>query len=211
MTSIWGPLGWMTIHSTACAYSETPTTSEKELMSSWLDLFRDSITCPSCKQHFTTLLNNYRIHFPGMLNSRQDFVIFTFRAHNAVNRRIHKPIYSSVEECIATLCNIVKTRPAREYRNNYLAHIARHWKVMQDVSGIVTLKKIQEMKRIEAEYVSQRDTNFEVQIRPDVVVLPQDTLERTNEVQVQRPIFLGNTANASAGFRLTANGFRLRR
>jgi hypothetical protein len=209
MTSIWGPLGWMTLHSTACAYSENPTTAEKELMTTWIDLFRDSITCPSCKQHFATLLNNYRIHFPGMLNSRQDFVIFTFRAHNAVNRRIHKPIYSSVEECLATLHNIVKTRPAREYRTTYLAHITRHWKVMQDVNGIVTLKKIQEMKRIENEYVSLRDTNFEVQLRPDVVVLPQDALERTNEVQVQRPIFLGNV-KASAGFRLTPNGFRLR-
>jgi len=209
MTSIWGPLGWMTLHSTACAYPELPTPSEKELMSSWLELFRASITCPSCRDHFTSLLNNYRIHFPGMLNSRQDFVIFTFRAHNAVNRRIHKPLYSSVEECLATLRTIVKIRHAREYRNTYLAHITRHWKVMQDVNGIVVLKKIQEMKRIEAEYVSQRDTNFEVQIRPDVVVLPQDALERTNETQVQRPIFLGN-AKATAGFRLTPNGFRLR-
>jgi hypothetical protein len=209
MTSIWGPLGWLTLHSTACAYSENPTTAEKELMSSWLELFRDSITCPSCKQHFATVLNNYRIHFPGMLNSRQDFAIFTFRAHNAVNKRIHKPVYNSVEECLATLRNIVKTRHARDYRNTYIAHITRHWKVIQDINGIVVLKKIQEMKRIEAEYVSPRDTNFEVQLRPDVVVLPHDALERTNEVQVQRPIFLGN-AKASAGFRLTANGFRLR-
>jgi hypothetical protein len=210
MTSIWGPLGWMTLHSTACAYPELPTPSEKELMSSWLELFRASITCPSCRDHFTSLLNNYRIHFPGMLNSRQDFVIFTFRAHNAVNRRIHKPLYTSVEECLATLRNIVKIRSAREYRNTYLAHITRHWKVMQDVNGIVVLKKIQEMKRIEAEYVSQRDTNFEVQLRPDIVVLPHDTLERSNEVQVQRPVFLGNV-NASAGFRITPNGIRLRR
>jgi hypothetical protein len=81
---------------------------------------------------------------------------------------------------------------------------------MQDVHGIVVLKKIQEMKRIEAEYVSARDTNFEVQLQSDVVVLPHDALERSNEAQVQRPIFLGN-ARASAGFRLTANGFRLRR
>ena len=210
MTSIWGPLGWMTLHSTACAYPELPTPSEKELMSSWLELFRASITCPSCRDHFTSLLNNYRIHFPGMLNSRQDFVIFTFRAHNAVNRRIHKPLYTSVEECISTLRNIVKIRSAREYRNTYIAHITRHWKVMQDVNGIVVLKKIQEMKRIEAEYVSQRDTNFEVQLRPDIVVLPHDALERSNEVQVQRPIFLGNV-NASAGFRITPNGIRLRR
>ena len=144
-----------------------------------------------------------------MLNSRQDFTIFTFRAHNAVNRRIHKPIYNSVEECIATLRNIVKTRHAREYRNTYLAHITRHWKVMQDVNGMVALKKIQEMKRIEAEYVTLRDTNFEVQLKSDIVVLPQDALERSNEVQVQRPIFLGKPV--AAGFRLTANGFRLRR
>jgi hypothetical protein len=201
----------MTLHSTACAYSENPTTAEKELMSSWIELFRDSITCPSCRDHFSTLLNNYRIHFPGMFNSRQDFVIFTFRAHNAVNRRIHKPIYSSVEECLATLRNIVKTRPAREYRNTYIAHITRHWKVIQDINGIVVLKKIQEMKRIESEYVSLRDTNFEVQIRPDVVVLPQDALERTNEVQVQRPIFLGKPGTGAAGFRITPNGIRLRR
>ena len=144
-----------------------------------------------------------------MLNSRQDFAIFTFRAHNAVNRRIHKPIYNSVEECIATLRNIVKTRHAREYRNTYLAHITRHWKVMQDVNGMVALKKIQEMKRIEAEYVTLRDTNFEVQLKSDIVVLPQDALERSNEVQVQRPIFLGKPV--AAGFRLTPTGFRLRR
>ena len=144
-----------------------------------------------------------------MLNSRQDFAIFTFRAHNAVNRRIHKPIYNSVEECIATLRNIVKTRHAREYRNTYLAHITRHWKVMQDVNGMVALKKIQEMKRIEAEYVTLRDTNFEVQLKSDIVVLPQDALERSNEVQVQRPIFLGKPV--AAGFRLTPNGIRLRR
>ena len=81
---------------------------------------------------------------------------------------------------------------------------------MQDITGIVALKKIQEMRRIEAEYVSSRDTNFTVAIRSDIVVLPQTMLERTNETQVQRPIFVGNTT-ASAGFRITAQGFRLRR
>ena len=210
MTAIWGPIGWMTLHSTAFAYSENPSNSERELMTSWLDMFRDTITCPSCKGHFTLLLENYRAMFPNMLANRHEFVIFTFRAHNTVNRRLNKPVYSSVEESVATLRNVVKTRSAREYRVSYINHITRYWRTYQDITGITALKKIQEMKRIEIEYVLSRDTNFTIDIRPDVVVLPQSALEQTTEARVSRPTFLGN-ANASSGFRLTSTGFRLRR
>jgi hypothetical protein len=209
MTTIWGPLGWMTLHSTAFAYPENPSDSERELLRTWLDMFRDTITCPSCKGHFTTLLANYRTQFPTMLGSRHDFVVFTFRAHNAVNKRLNKPVYSSVEECIATLRNNVKNRTAKEYRVSYLNHITRFWKTFQDITGIVALKKINEMKRIEADYVSTRDTNFTVQIRPDIVVLPQSMVERPTEAQTSRPMLL--TKNTRAGFRITSNGFRLLR
>ena len=210
MTTIWGPLGWMTLHSTAFAYPEQPSQSERDLMYSWLDMFRDTITCSTCKGHFTSMLASYRSQFPNMLSNRHEFVIFTFRAHNAVNKRINKPVYSSVEECVATLRNNVTGKTAREYRTVYLAHITRHWRVMQDISGIVALKKIQEMRRIEAEYVSSRDTNFTPTIRSDIVLLPQTVMERTTEPRVQRPVFSGNT-NSSAGFRLTSTGFQLRR
>ena len=177
-------------------------------MTTWLDMFRDTITCPSCKSHFTDMLANYRNTFPNMLQSRHEFVIFTFRAHNGVNRRLNKPIYSSVDECLATLRNIVRTRSAREYRVSYINHIVRYWKTMQDVSGIVALKKIQEMKRIETEYVAPRDTNFTTDIRPDVVVLPQSVLEKSSEPQVSRPfIYTGG----GGGFRITSQGLRLRR
>ena len=210
MTAIWGPLGWMTLHSTAFAYSENPTASEKQLMSSWLDMFRDTITCPSCKGHFTTLLANYRVQFPNMLANRHEFIMFTFRAHNAVNKRLNKPVFSSVESSLSTLKHNVATRSARDYRNAYLAHITRHWKIFQDISGIVALKKLQEMRRIELEYVSPRDLNFAITVREDIVVLPQSVMERDTEAPQQRPIFLGN-AKASAGFRITSSGLRLRR
>jgi hypothetical protein len=179
-------------------------------MTTWLDMFRDTITCSTCKGHFTVLLENYRKQFPNMLESRHEFVIFTFRAHNAVNRRINKPIQGSVEECVSTLRNVVRTRTARDYRISYINHITRYWRTYQDIVGITALRKIQEIKRIETEYLASRDTNFTINIRPDVVVLPQSSLEQpTTEVQRTRPVFLGN-ANASAGFRLTPNGFRLR-
>lgn len=201
----------MTLHSTAFAYPENPTGSEKELMYTWLDMFRDTITCPSCKGHFTTMLANYRAQFPSMLQSRQDFVIFTFRAHNAVNKRLNKPVYPSVVECVTTLRNNVKSRSARDYRISYINHITRYWRSYQDVTGIVALKKIREMKRIEDEYVSVRDTNFTTEIRPDIVVLPQSAVEGNVEVQPSRQMFFGGpTGRATAGFQITSRGFRLR-
>ena len=211
MTAIWGPLGWMTLHSTACAYPETPTNSERELMNTWLDMFRDTITCPSCKGHFTDLLANYKKTFPNMLQSRHEFVMFTFRAHNAVNRRLNKPVYGSVDECMMTLRNNVKNRSAKDYRISYINHITRHWRTLQDVTGIVALKKINEMKRIEMEYVSLRDTNFTVNIRTDVVILPQNVLEKSTEQQPSRSLFLGPAPPGAAGFRITSHGLRLRR
>jgi hypothetical protein len=211
MTAIWGPLGWMTLHSTAFAYPENPTGSEKELMYTWLDMFRDTITCPSCKGHFTDLLARYRAQFPSMLQSRQEFVMFTFRAHNAVNKRLNKPVYSSVLECVTTLRNNVKTRSAKDYRVSYINHITRHWRSYQDITGIVALKKIREMKRIEDEYVGSRDTNFTIEIRPDIAVLPQSVIERNTESQPARQVFFGGpTSRATAGFQLTSRGFRLR-
>jgi hypothetical protein len=213
MTAVWGPLGWMTLHSVATCYPENPVQTEKELMYSWLDMFRDTITCPHCQQHFSNMLATYRASFPNMLSSRQEFVLFTFRAHNAVNRRLKKPMYSSVEECMNTLKNNIKNTNAKNYRISYINHITRHWKTFQDVTGIVAMKKINEMKKIDIEYIQPRDTNFEVNITPDVVVLPRDALEKEVEPQRQGPsIFsLGKRDGPSVGIRITAGGIRLRR
>lgn len=213
MTAVWGPLGWMTLHSVATCYSETPTQQERELMYSWLDMFRDTITCPHCREHFTAMLQTYRATFPGMLNSRQDLALFSFRAHNAVNRRLRKPIQATLEDCMATLQNNVKLRSAKDYRISYFNHVARHWKSWQDISGIVALKKLNEMRKIDIEYVQPRDRNFNVVLASDVVVLPQDALEpREGPTEPQRPgVPLPRAQQgARAGFRITRGGIRLR-
>ena len=209
MTAVWGPLGWMTLHSVATIYPESPTLSERQLMTSFLDMFRDTITCVHCKEHFTQMLDNYRRTFPNMLESRHEFVIFSFRAHNAVNRRLNKPIQGTVSECMGTLQNNIKSRSARDYRNAYFAHIGRYWSTLRDVTGIVALRKIQEMKKIEYEYLSSRDTNFQVEIRADVTVLPRDVLDRDPQ-EIRSPQLVLPRNNVRAGFRITANGIRLR-
>jgi len=208
MTAIWGPLGWMTLHSVATCYPEAPTPSEKVLMSNWLDMFRDTITCATCRGHFTELLANYRRQYPGMFDSRQAFAVFTFRAHNAVNRRLVKPMYATLEECMQTLQNNVKIRSARDYRVSYINHIMRYWRTMQDMSGIAALRKIEEMRKIETEYVSIRDTNFNVTLLPDVVVLPRDMLEKPVPGGEPQRQYL---KPQSVGLRLGVGGFRLRR
>jgi hypothetical protein len=209
MTAVWGPLGWMTLHSVATIYPESPTQSERDLMGSFLDMFRDTITCVHCKDHFTSMLENYRRTFPNMLESRHEFAMFSFRAHNAVNRRLNKPVQLTVSECMGTLQNNIKTRSAREYRNAYFNHIWRYWSTLRDVTGIVALKKIQELKKIEYEYLSSRDTNFQVEIRSDVTALPRDVLEKDpQEIRTTPMVFSGN--NTRAGFRITSKGIRLR-
>jgi hypothetical protein len=210
MTSIWGPLGWMTLHSVATCYPEYPTQAERDLMSSWLDMFRDTITCPHCKEHFGKMLTNYRVSFPTMLRSRQDFALFTFRAHNAVNRRLRKPIVSTLEECMTTLQSNVKTRPAIDYRISYLNHITRYWRTWQDMTGISALRKIVEMRKIDISYIQPRDTNFAVTLTPDVVVLPKDALESDTEGLVA-PTRATLSTHSVGRFRLTSTGFRIQR
>ena len=137
--------------------------------------------------------------------------MFAFRAHNAVNARLHKPVYATLAECMDVLRNNVKTRSAADYRVAYLNHITRYWSTVQDISGIVALKKVQEMRKIEAEYFSQRDTMFAVVLKEDSVTVPRNWLETVSEAPVAlgpSPVF--STANVRAGFRMVGGRMRLR-
>lgn len=221
MTAVWGPLGWMTLHSVSTSYPEVPTPAEKKLMSTWIEMFRDTITCPHCKEHFSGMYAAYQRVYPGYLETRQDLAMFAFRAHNTVNRRLKKPIYESVAACMERLQENVKSRAARDYRRAYLDHIQRYWRTLQDISGIVALKKINEMRRIEAEYFGPRDNNFAVQLLEGPVVVPRGVLEKDTPEAIPRPIaprIVAPTAPdrvpsrmpMGVGFRMTATGLRLR-
>lgn len=221
MTSVWGPLGWMTLHSVSTSYPESPTTAEKQLLSSWLEMFRDTITCPYCREHFTVVYANYKRIHPSYLNSRQEFAMFVFRVHNTVNRRLKKPIYDSVSACMERLRENVKNRTARDYRVAYINHIQKFWRTFQDITGIVALKKINEMRRIEGEYFSVKDTNFNVELREEPVtvargVLEPDTPDAISPARAQvvfspvEPTRVASRMPMGVGFRMTASGLRLR-
>lgn len=208
MTSVWGPLGWMTLHSVASLYPDKPTEAERQLMTTWLDLFRDTITCPTCMAHFSEMLSNYRAQFPNMLYSRRDFLLFTFRAHNAVNKRIGKPIYPTVQACFEALRNNVKFNKSVTFRISYVNRMTLHWRVFQDASGMAAMKRIHQIKKIELQYMTPRSNEFEIDIPEDNVVVdigPQPMLTLPNGQPIPQP-----TIAASGGSRMTMTGGRLR-
>lgn len=89
-----------------------------------------------------------------------------------------------------------------EYRYAYINHIRRFWRTMQDMSGIAALKKVNEMQKIEVEYFGKNDSNFEVDIPEDSVVLPNQPMnmheEQPNPLRIQ--------ASTARGSRLTFTG-----
>ena len=158
------------------------------------------------------MLQNYRSRFPNFLNSRQDFAIFVFRAHNAVNARLHKPVYQTLAECMEVLRNNIKTRSAANYRVSYINHINRYWRTIQDVSGIIALKKVMEMQKIEAEYFSTHDTHFNVELKDDIVVIPRNWVEKDVMVQASSPVIRAPPLNATVrggGVRVVGGRIRL--
>jgi hypothetical protein len=197
----------MTLHSVASCYPDTPLQSEKALIQTWLDMFQSTITCPSCREHFGTALGSYRRLYPQMLSSREEFLLATFRLHNSVNRRLNKPIHSTVAACFEQLRNNMKTRTARDYRIAYINHIQRFWRTMQDASGMAALRKINEMRKIEYEYLQKHENNFETIISENTVVLLNHSLDAQTEIP--SPVRIDTRAIPQIGF--NGGRFQLRR
>jgi hypothetical protein len=189
----------MTLHSVASCYPDTPLPSESTLIQTWLDMFQSTITCPSCREHFGVALGSYRRQYPQMLSSRNEFLLATFRLHNAVNRRLNKPIHPTVAACFEQLRNNVKTRSARDYRNAYINHIHRFWRTMQDASGISALRKINEMRKIEYEYLQRHENNFEKDIPENTVFLLNHSLDAQTS-ETSSPIRIDTRVLPRIGF-----------
>jgi hypothetical protein len=136
-----------------------------------------------------------------MLYTRRDFLLFTFRAHNSVNKRIGKPVYTTVKECFDLLRKNVQFNKSHSFRITYTNHITRHWRTFQDASGMSAMKKINEIKKIEMQYMTARSNEFEEMIPEDNLIFS------TGVEEPHRPILSRNAPRLV----MTATGMRLRR
>ena len=147
----------MTLHSVSLIYPEEPSPAEKQIATRFLDLFAETISCIQCKLHFKTMRTFYMASNPDYLNSRQKFALFVFRAHNSVNKRLDKPIPSTVAECLQTIRNATSQTSLAQFRNSYLSYLARNWG--RDFTGesLIIRSSVNEMIKINNQYWSPRD------------------------------------------------------
>ena len=171
MTARWGPLGWLTLHSISANYPENPTYADKMVLKKFVDLFGETISCPSCKTHFGSMYQTYMVRNPSWWDSRAEVFAFVCRAHNTVNARLDKPIIQTVRDSIDTLLMLTKNTSAMEYRNQYLLYLQRNW-ATPDSEGFMMSRSVREMIKINNEYWNPRETNFNVQIPEADIVRP---------------------------------------
>jgi hypothetical protein len=160
-TKFWGPLGWMTLHSVSAIYPENPTQEERLILERFVELFRECITCPHCKSHFTGMLNIYKKQHPEWSSSRYHFFLFVCRAHNTVNKRLDKPIIPTLNDCIETLKNATKVTTPSQYRNAYINYLISNWSREFTGDGAIALGTARQLKRINDEYFAPRDKGYD--------------------------------------------------
>jgi FAD-linked sulfhydryl oxidase len=156
MTKKWGPLGWATLHSAAAAYPDSPTEYEKEMLSRWIKSFNETILCPSCMKHFADMLGDYAQKHPDWRNSRKNFSQFVFRAHNTVNVRTRKPVYTFQQSIEQLRASMPSAAAATQLRRQYLVYIRSDWMRNMTLTGISSFAKIKELNLIESDYWGTR-------------------------------------------------------
>jgi len=152
MTSLWGPMGWMTLHSVSLLYPEVPSSADKQIVKRFVELFRDSLSCPTCHNHFKVIFNNYVSRHPEWANSRFEFFLFTVRAHNTVNKRLNKPKPATVKECLDAFYSNTRVTDALTYRQRYIDYLARNWGRELNGEGMMHMAEVRELRKIMNEY-----------------------------------------------------------
>ena len=172
MTKLWGPLGWMTLHSVSLIYPEAPSPSEKAIAAKFIEVFAETISCQFCKAHFKTMLAIYQLTNPDFLDSRNNFALFGFRAHNSVNLRVDKPRPASVAECIQTLKQASAQTSMFQFRSSYMAYLFNNWNRETGGEAMIARKTVKELQKIIEEYFNPRDTGIIPDIPENDVLTP---------------------------------------
>jgi len=161
MSAIWGPLGWMTLHSLSVAYPESPDLNDKVQLNMFMEAFGNSITCLDCRNHFATTFSHYKSRVSTWNASRYDLFLAICRMHNSVNKRIDKPTPKTVLECLDSLRNATSQTDQLQFREKYFEHVIRNWVGIQYMSiGVMSLQSAKQMKNLHETYWKNRMTSY---------------------------------------------------
>ena len=191
-TKIWGPLGWMTLHSISLIYPESPSYEDMQILKRFMELFADTISCPDCAGHFRRMFNTYKSQHPAWFASRREFFIFVARAHNTVNLRIDKPRISTVAECIETIKRNTLVTSAIIYMNNYITYLIRNWSREQTGEGFILASSAREMMKINVEYWQPRYRDIS-----NIKISEDDILTPIGNVPLKQNFFTGQQSQVA--------------
>lgn len=177
MTKLWGPMGWVTLHSVAALYPDKPSTQEIQLIRTWIDCFANSIVCPSCQNHFKKMYETYLASRPQMFTSRTELTLFVLRAHNTVNRRLNKKVYTLPESW--SILKGWSPSYCTWQRRRYLEHIQRQWASQVSMQGIVAMGYVKQLNQAEVGYWTGRTLDW---------TTLEQTIPATYDALIQTPI-----------------------
>lgn len=209
MTKHWGPLGWMTLHSISINYPQNPSAEDKAVLDRFIEKFGDCITCNNCKTHFQNMLSSYKRKYPQWSSSQRELFLFVCRAHNTVNKRIDKPIISSVSDCLESIKNNSRDVSLRQFRATYANYLITNWSKYHDFDGMHAKNAAREVEKINNSYWNLREVDIS-----DIEVFDADVTEFISDTGVIKRIGIGfpniqKGQSINVGFKIRGGKFSL--
>jgi hypothetical protein len=172
MTRVWGPMGWMTLHSISVCYPEEPTQNDKAVLEEFMNAFGITITCIHCKNHFISMFSDYRSKVPAWKDSRRDLFLAISRMHNAVNKRLEKPQPKTVSGCVESLKLATRYSTPSQFREKYITYLFGDWRKHGNTSeSFAAIKATEVMKKINEDYWNKREVSYSTISFPEDDVL----------------------------------------
>ena len=92
---IWGPHGWIFLHTITFNYPEKPTKEDKFYHKELFNNLKYTLPCKSCANHYSLNLVKYPLE--PALESRTKLINWLIDIHNEVNKKNCKRVYSYEE------------------------------------------------------------------------------------------------------------------
>jgi len=204
MTAIWGPMGWMTLHSISTLYPNVPSATDKQILQKYLQNFEETITCDKCKNHFKSMFKSYITVHPNWSSSKFNLFTMIARLHNQVNRRLDKPTYKTILDCISAYENATKVVEPQTFRSNYITYLIRQWISQQSGTGNIMAGYSKTLQKINIEYWNK--------LTPESIINSPDFDMSVNVVEQITPNTVGKPiviSNNQVGIKMVGGRFKL--